>query len=180
MLKLVTDRRLAEADHRVLHGMCHWTRLAKYGALPVCIALWVIVAILNCILPAADADVNTVKEDDVCKVCMDAIVNCILLECGHMVSCTDCGKRLAECPICRRYVSRVVHVFRVWAGPTYSLANCVNISTISRPDCIQMWFHSIIIIIIMLYYNVEKHNNWRAVLTGNGNRSPVNSGRQLG
>ena len=47
MLQRVTDRRLAEADRRVLNGMCHWTRLAKYGGLPVCIALWVIVAILN-------------------------------------------------------------------------------------------------------------------------------------
>ena len=33
-LQRVTDRRLAEADRRVLHGVCHWTRLAKYGGLP--------------------------------------------------------------------------------------------------------------------------------------------------
>lgn len=50
---------------------------------------------------------------DVCKVCMDAVIDCILLECGHMVTCTQCGKRMAECPICRHYVSRVVHVFKV-------------------------------------------------------------------
>ena len=31
MLQRVTDRRLAEADRRVLHGVCHSTRLAKYG-----------------------------------------------------------------------------------------------------------------------------------------------------
>jgi len=50
MLQRVTDRRLAEADLGVLHGVCHWTRLAKYGGgLLVCIALWVIVAILNLI-----------------------------------------------------------------------------------------------------------------------------------
>jgi len=57
-----------------------------------------------------------IKEDptdsDTCRVCMDAIIDCILLECGHMVTCTGCGKRMAECPICRHYVSRVVHVFR--------------------------------------------------------------------
>ena len=49
MLQRVTDRWLAEADRRVLHGVCHWTRLAKYGALALHIALWVIVAILNLI-----------------------------------------------------------------------------------------------------------------------------------
>jgi len=31
MLQRVTDRRLAEADRRVLHGVCHWTRLATCG-----------------------------------------------------------------------------------------------------------------------------------------------------
>ena len=51
-------------------------------------------------------------ESNVCKVCMDAVADCLLLECGHMVTCTACGKRLAECPVCRRYIVRVVRVFR--------------------------------------------------------------------
>ena len=49
MLQRVTERRLAEADRRFLDGVCHWTRLARYGGLQVYIALWVIVAILNLI-----------------------------------------------------------------------------------------------------------------------------------
>ncbi len=51
-------------------------------------------------------------EDDLCKICMDSLIDCVLLECGHMVSCTRCGKRLAECPICRQNVVRVVRVFK--------------------------------------------------------------------
>ena len=51
-------------------------------------------------------------ESNMCKVCMDAVIDCLLLDCGHMVTCTSCGKRLAECPICRRYIVRVVRVFR--------------------------------------------------------------------
>lgn len=51
-------------------------------------------------------------EENICKVCMDAAIDCILLECGHMVTCTKCGKRLADCPMCRQYITRVVHVFR--------------------------------------------------------------------
>jgi len=73
-------------------------------------------------LIAADASVSQNKvrgDDELCKVCMNAVINCILLECGHMVSCTDCGRRLAECPICRRCVSRVVHVFRAWWLPSW-------------------------------------------------------------
>ena len=34
MLQRVTDRRLAEADRRVLHGVCHWTRLARLANPP--------------------------------------------------------------------------------------------------------------------------------------------------
>ena len=46
-LHRVTDNRLAEADRKVLHGVCRWSRLARYGGLPVLRALKVRVAILN-------------------------------------------------------------------------------------------------------------------------------------
>ncbi|NXW01983.1 RFFL ligase, partial [Fregetta grallaria] len=52
------------------------------------------------------------SEDNLCKICMDAPIDCVLLECGHMVTCTKCGKRMSECPICRQYVIRAVHVFK--------------------------------------------------------------------
>ncbi|KFP31716.1 E3 ubiquitin-protein ligase rififylin [Colius striatus] len=51
-------------------------------------------------------------EENLCKICMDAAIDCVLLECGHMVTCTKCGKRMSECPICRQYVIRAVHVFK--------------------------------------------------------------------
>lgn len=50
--------------------------------------------------------------DECCKICMDAPLDCVLLECGHMATCIECGKRLAECPICRQYVIRVVRTFK--------------------------------------------------------------------
>ncbi|CAG9821962.1 unnamed protein product [Phaedon cochleariae] len=49
---------------------------------------------------------------ELCKLCMDAPLDCVLLECGHIATCTDCGKKLAECPICRQYVVRVVRIFK--------------------------------------------------------------------
>ncbi|OBS79104.1 hypothetical protein A6R68_18512, partial [Neotoma lepida] len=51
------------------------------------------------------------EDDSLCRICMDAVIDCVLLECGHMVTCTKCGKRMSECPICRQYVVRAVHVF---------------------------------------------------------------------
>ncbi|XP_019362848.1 PREDICTED: E3 ubiquitin-protein ligase RNF34 isoform X1 [Gavialis gangeticus] len=52
------------------------------------------------------------NDDNLCRICMDAVIDCVLLECGHMVTCTKCGKRMSECPICRQYVVRAVHVFK--------------------------------------------------------------------
>jgi len=51
-------------------------------------------------------------EQDICKICMDRTIDCVLLDCGHLVACAKCGKRLAECPVCRTLVARVVHIFR--------------------------------------------------------------------
>ncbi|XP_072351241.1 E3 ubiquitin-protein ligase RNF34a isoform X2 [Scyliorhinus torazame] len=52
------------------------------------------------------------SDENLCRICMDAVIDCVLLECGHMVTCTKCGKRMNECPICRQYVVRAVHVFK--------------------------------------------------------------------
>uniref|UniRef100_A0A087YG81 Ring finger protein 34a n=1 Tax=Poecilia formosa TaxID=48698 RepID=A0A087YG81_POEFO len=52
------------------------------------------------------------QDDNLCRICMDAVIDCVLLECGHLVTCTDCGKRMNQCPICRQYVVRAVHVFK--------------------------------------------------------------------
>uniref|UniRef100_A0A3B4EBN1 RING-type domain-containing protein n=1 Tax=Pygocentrus nattereri TaxID=42514 RepID=A0A3B4EBN1_PYGNA len=52
------------------------------------------------------------SDENLCRICMDAVIDCVLLECGHMVTCTKCGKRMNECPICRQYVIRAVHVFK--------------------------------------------------------------------
>jgi len=59
-----------------------------------------------------EGDGSAENENDLCKICMDAKIDCVLLECGHMITCTQCGRRLAECPICRQNIVRVVHTFR--------------------------------------------------------------------
>lgn len=55
---------------------------------------------------------DEISDENLCKICMESVVDCVLLECGHMISCVNCGKRLAECPICRQYVVRAVRIFR--------------------------------------------------------------------
>jgi len=57
-------------------------------------------------------ELPNMDDDSLCKICMDAPVDCVMLECGHMCTCTNCGKQMAECPICRQYVIRVVRTFK--------------------------------------------------------------------
>jgi hypothetical protein len=56
------------------------------------------------------------EDDQMCRICCDAIINCVFLECGHMATCMSCAKRLQEdhnaCPICHDKITRVVHIFR--------------------------------------------------------------------
>ncbi|KAI9501009.1 hypothetical protein GGI25_003069 [Coemansia spiralis] len=57
------------------------------------------------------------NDEDMCKICWDASVNCVFLNCGHMCTCIECGDKIVgsdrrECPICREYIAKVVHVFR--------------------------------------------------------------------
>ena len=61
---------------------------------------------------AQKLSLEDISDIDLCKVCMEGAIDCVLLECGHMISCVACGKRLAECPICRQYVVRVVRIFK--------------------------------------------------------------------
>jgi hypothetical protein len=53
-----------------------------------------------------------IDETDLCKICMESLIDCVLLDCGHMCSCIKCGKQLGECPICRQYVVKVIRVFK--------------------------------------------------------------------
>ncbi|ORX90980.1 hypothetical protein K493DRAFT_54429 [Basidiobolus meristosporus CBS 931.73] len=54
--------------------------------------------------------------ESLCRICCDATINCVILECGHMATCMTCGKKLKvtknECPLCREPITRLVHVFR--------------------------------------------------------------------
>lgn len=55
---------------------------------------------------------NDIEESQLCKICMEREINCVLLECGHYFTCVTCGRKMAECPICRQNVIRCVRTFR--------------------------------------------------------------------
>ncbi|XP_013395679.1 putative inhibitor of apoptosis [Lingula anatina] len=41
------------------------------------------------------------RDERICKICMDADVAVVILPCGHFVCCESCAPALMKCPICR-------------------------------------------------------------------------------
>ncbi|KAH0560321.1 E3 ubiquitin-protein ligase RNF34 [Cotesia glomerata] len=59
-----------------------------------------------------DLSAEGLYDESLCKICWDSPIECVILECGHMACCINCGKQMNECPICRQYVVRVVRFFK--------------------------------------------------------------------
>lgn len=53
-----------------------------------------------------------IDEKQLCKICMEREIDCVLLECGHYLACVACARKLADCPICRQNITRCVRTFR--------------------------------------------------------------------
>lgn len=51
------------------------------------------------------------KENQMCKICLDKKADVIFLPCGHMVSCPQCAPALPKCPICRKTVNGQIKAF---------------------------------------------------------------------
>ncbi|XP_077525639.1 death-associated inhibitor of apoptosis 2-like [Haemaphysalis longicornis] len=51
------------------------------------------------------------KEQWLCKVCLDAEVGVLFLPCGHLVACPACASALTSCAVCRREILGMVRTF---------------------------------------------------------------------
>lgn len=58
----------------------------------------------------ADSDQQV---DLVCKVCMDKIINVVLIPCGHATACSNCVRQIPnrQCPICRQVIQKQQSLF---------------------------------------------------------------------
>lgn len=60
--------------------------------------------------------INTGNEDDddLCIMCMEKKIDCIIIPCGHIAACNDCLKKWFEknhiCPICRKEKSEFLQI----------------------------------------------------------------------
>jgi hypothetical protein len=52
------------------------------------------------------------EEDKTCKICMDSNIECVFVECGHMICCMKCSPSLKICPVCRATIVKIVKVYK--------------------------------------------------------------------
>ncbi|PRP82936.1 hypothetical protein PROFUN_06713 [Planoprotostelium fungivorum] len=55
------------------------------------------------------------EDNNVCKICFEAEVGCVLVPCGHLGLCLPCGsvREGAICPFCRVDVKMVIRTFKI-------------------------------------------------------------------
>jgi len=54
---------------------------------------------LNIVESSFDESVATIE--DACNICFERPMDCVLTPCGHQICCSDCGKQLQKCPVCK-------------------------------------------------------------------------------
>ncbi|KAF0883623.1 BIRC7 protein, partial [Crocuta crocuta] len=58
----------------------------------------------------AEEELQRLREERTCKVCLDHSVCTVLVPCGHLV-CADCAPALRQCPLCRAPIRSYVRTF---------------------------------------------------------------------
>ncbi|XP_071144058.1 uncharacterized protein [Mytilus edulis] len=53
------------------------------------------------------------RDQRLCKICLELDASIAFLPCGHLVSCSDCAPALRRCPMCRAFVKGTVKTFLV-------------------------------------------------------------------
>jgi len=49
---------------------------------------------------------------DLCRVCFDAKINCVIVPCGHFSICMKCAMLVSMCPVCRGKIEQRQLVYR--------------------------------------------------------------------
>ncbi|XP_069607239.1 baculoviral IAP repeat-containing protein 7 isoform X1 [Ranitomeya imitator] len=60
---------------------------------------------------STEEQLRRLKEERMCKVCLDKDVSMVFVPCGHLVVCMDCAPNLRHCPICRASIRGSVRAF---------------------------------------------------------------------
>lgn len=57
---------------------------------------------------------ENLKEQRLCKICLDEDAGVLFEPCGHICCCTSCGVPLQQCPICRTSITNIIKAYISW------------------------------------------------------------------
>ncbi|NXD65098.1 BIR7B protein, partial [Eolophus roseicapillus] len=60
---------------------------------------------------STEEQLRCLKEEKMCKVCLDKDVSVVFVPCGHLVTCRECALNLRLCPICRAVIQGSVRTY---------------------------------------------------------------------
>ncbi|XP_065610405.1 baculoviral IAP repeat-containing protein 7 [Cyrtonyx montezumae] len=60
---------------------------------------------------STEEQLRRLREERICKVCMDKDVSVVFVPCGHLVACGECALNLRLCPICRAVIRGSVRTY---------------------------------------------------------------------
>ena len=58
------------------------------------------------------AELERLRDGELCKICMDKDMSTVYIPCNHMVTCNECAETVSSCPICRTEIKNVVYVYK--------------------------------------------------------------------
>ncbi|WP_095210629.1 RING-HC finger protein [Endozoicomonas ascidiicola] len=61
--------------------------------------------------PSMAARIQNLKEERLCKICLDKSADIVFVPCGHLVSCIDCAQALRKCPMCRGKIDKAIRTY---------------------------------------------------------------------
>ncbi|XP_038059757.1 baculoviral IAP repeat-containing protein 7-like isoform X2 [Patiria miniata] len=58
----------------------------------------------------SERQIERLRDENMCKVCMDNDANTVLMPCRHLLMCDMCANTLRLCPICRQTITNTIKV----------------------------------------------------------------------
>ncbi|XP_078586108.1 baculoviral IAP repeat-containing protein 7-A-like [Branchiostoma floridae x Branchiostoma japonicum] len=62
-------------------------------------------------VPSEESELERLREERLCKICMEEGMEIVFVPCGHLAVCQKCSASLHSCPICRKQIDGTVRVF---------------------------------------------------------------------
>ncbi|XP_078615353.1 baculoviral IAP repeat-containing protein 2-like [Branchiostoma floridae x Branchiostoma japonicum] len=62
-------------------------------------------------IPTQESELERLREERMCKICMEEEMEIVFVPCGHFAVCQNCSASLHHCPMCRKNIDGTVRAY---------------------------------------------------------------------